>query len=187
MRREQETTRAAGRIADGLPRLRGDHVHHRGDERARREVLARAAFHVLGVLLQQALVGVALHVGGEAGPLLLVDQVHDEPAELGRVLDFVLRLAEDDAEHARPLAEFLQRMAIMNLELVAIQLQQRWPIETLGMGDGLLNGGLRLLIRHFQEQQKRQLLDVIAVGQAVIPQDVAVVPELLDELSTAHG
>ena len=98
------------------------HVHHGGDERARGEVLARAAFHVLGVLLQQPLVGVALHVGGEAGPLLLVDQVHDEAAELGRVLDFVLRLAEDDAEHARPLAEFLQRMAVMNLQIVAIQL-----------------------------------------------------------------
>ena len=65
MRREQETTRAARRITDGLPRLRSDHVHHRGDERARREVLARPAFHVLGVLLQQALVGVALYVGGE--------------------------------------------------------------------------------------------------------------------------
>ena len=51
------------------------------------------------------------------------------------------------------------------------------------MGDGLLNGGLRLLVRHLQEQQKRQLLDVVAVGQAVIPQDVAVVPELLDELA----
>ena len=55
VRREQEATRAARRITNGLPRLRGDHVHHRGDERARREVLARAAFHVLGVLLQQAL------------------------------------------------------------------------------------------------------------------------------------
>ena len=50
------------------------------------------------------------------------------------------------------------------------------------MGDRLLNGGLALLVRHFQEQQKRQLLDVIAVGQPVIPQDVAVVPEFLDEL-----
>ncbi len=144
--------------------------------------MARAAFHVLGVLLQQPLVSVALHVGGEAGPLLLVDQVHDEPAQLGRVLDFVLRLAEDDAEHARPLAEFLQRMAIMNFQLVAIQLQQRRPIVALGNGRRLVERRLRLLVRHFQEQQKRQLLDVIAVGQAVIAQDVAVVPELLDEL-----
>ena len=120
MRREQETARATRRITNGLPRLRRDHVHHGGDERARREILARAAFHVLGVLLQQPLVSVALHIGGEAGPLLLVNQVHDEPAQLGRVLDLVLRLAENDAEHARPLAEFLQRMAIMNFQIVAI-------------------------------------------------------------------
>jgi len=38
-----------------------------------------------------------------------------------------------------------------------------------------------LLVRHFQEQQKRELLDLVAVGQPVIAQDVAVVPELLDE------
>jgi len=55
--------------------------------------LAGAAFDVLGVLLE-AYVGVALYVGGEAGPLHLVDQVDDPPAELGRGLDFVLRLAE---------------------------------------------------------------------------------------------
>ena len=138
MRREQETTRAAGRIANGLSRLRAHHVHDRGDERARREVLARAAFHVLGVLLQQPLVSVALHVGGEAGPLLLVDQVHDEPAELGRVLDLVLRLAENDAEHARPLAEFLQRMAIMNFQFVAILGQQRRPVFAFGDGRRLV-------------------------------------------------
>ena len=50
------------------------------------------------------------------------------------------------------------------------------------MGDGLVERRLRLLVRHLQEQQERQLLDVVAVGQAVVPQDVAVVPELLDEL-----
>ena len=42
-------------------------------------------------------------------------------------------------------------------------------------------GRLGLLIRHFQEQQKRELFDVVAVGQAVITEDVAVVPEFLDE------
>ncbi len=105
------------------------HVHHRGDERARREILARAAFNVLGVLLQQPLVSVTLHVGGETGPLFLVNQVNDEPAELGRVLDFVLRLAENDAEHPRPFAEFLQCMAVMNFKIIAIQLQQCVPAE----------------------------------------------------------
>jgi hypothetical protein len=58
--------------------------------------LARTAFYVLGVLLQQAFIGIALHIGGEAGPLLLVDQVHDQPPQFGRVLDLVLRLAEPE-------------------------------------------------------------------------------------------
>ncbi len=188
MRREQETARAARRITDGLPRLRGDHIHHRGDERARCEVLARAAFHVLGVLLQQALIGVALHVGGQARPLLLVDQIHDQPTQLGRVLDLVLCLAENDAQHARPFAEGFQDVSVMGLQLVAILGQQAGPVFPLG------NGGsgvpplfltqirrLRLFIRHFQEQEEGQLLDIIPVGKAVITEDVAVVPELLDE------
>jgi hypothetical protein len=43
----------------------------------------------------------------------------------------------------------------------------------------LVERRLGLLIRHFQEQQKHQLLDAIAES-AVIPQPVAVVPEFLD-------
>src|SRR5208282_6233837 len=33
-----------------------------------------------------------------------------------------------------------------------------------------------------QEQQERQLLDVVAVGQPIVAEDVAVVPELLNDL-----
>ena len=85
MRREQETAGAAGRIADRLARLRSDRVHYRGDERARGEVLARAAFHFLAVLLQQTLRRRRLsHRRREAGPLFRVDQVHDEPTQLSR-------------------------------------------------------------------------------------------------------
>ncbi len=131
VRREQEATRAARRIADRLPRLRGDHIHHGRDERPRREVLPRPTLHVLGVLLQQALVGIALHVGRERGPLLLVDQIHDEPPELGRILDLVLRLAEDEAKHPRPLAEFLQRVAVVNLEVIAVLGEQGRPVLAL--------------------------------------------------------
>ena len=47
----------------------------------------------------------------------------------------------------------------------------------LEAGGHLIDWRLRLLVRHFQEKEKRQLLDVIAVGEIVIPQDVAVVPQ----------
>lgn len=179
--REQEPAGATRRITDRLAWLRGDGIHHRGDERARGEVLAGTALHVLGVLLEQPFVGVSLHVGGQARPLLLIDQVHDEPAQLGRVLDLVLRLAEDDAEHARPLAEIFQRVAVKDFQVVAVCAQQRRPILALGNGRRPVERRTRLLIRHLEEQQKRQLLDVVPIGQAVIPQDVAVVPKLLDE------
>ena len=84
-----------------IARLGPHHLDDRLDQRPRREVLARARLDVLGVLLEQPLVGVALDVGVERQPALAVDQVDDQPAQLGRVLDPVLRLAEDDAEHPR--------------------------------------------------------------------------------------
>ena len=119
--------------------------------------------------------------------MLFVDQVRDESAKFGRVLDFVLGFAEYNAEHSRPLAKFLQCMAVMRFEFVAILGQQRRPVLTLGNGRRLVVRRLRLLVCHFQKQQKRQLLDVIAVRQAIIPQDVAVVPELLDERCRVVG
>ena len=137
---------------------------------------------VFGVLPQQTFVGVALDVGGEAGPLFLVDQVHDKSAELGRVPDLVLDLAENQTQHSRSLAEFSQGVTIMSFQLVALQLQQRISTEHFGNGRRLIERRLRLLVRHFQEEQKRELLDVVAVRQTVIPQDVAVVPKFLDEL-----
>ena len=131
MRSEKEASRTAGGIADRLSRLRRHHVHHRGDECARGEILAGAAFHVLCVLLQQAFVRVALHVGRQAGPLLLVDQVDDEAAQLGRILDLVLSFAEDDAEHALAFAERVEHVPVVCFEIVAVLGQQTRPVVTL--------------------------------------------------------
>jgi hypothetical protein len=100
VRGKQKAAGAAGRVANRLARLGRDAVHHGLDQRARREVLAGAALGVLRVLLQQALVGVALHVGAHGRPVLAIDQVHHQAAQLGRVLELVLRLAEDQADGA---------------------------------------------------------------------------------------
>ena len=96
MRGQQEAARAAGRIADRLPRRWAHDIDDRSDQRTRGEVLARARLDVLGVLLQQAFVDFALDVDVEADPRFAVDQL-DQALQLGRVLDFVLGLAEDDA------------------------------------------------------------------------------------------
>ena len=62
--------------------------------------------------------------------MLLVDQVDDQPAQLRRVLDAVLRLAEDDAEHAVRSAERFS-MPVVHLEFVAVAFEQRGPVEAL--------------------------------------------------------
>jgi hypothetical protein len=40
----------------------------------------------------------------------------------------------------------------------------------------------RLLIRHFQEEQKRQLLNAVGIREAMLPKDQRIIPELLHEL-----
>jgi hypothetical protein len=110
-----------------------------------------------------------------------LSKVHDQSTQLGRILNLVLRLAEDHPKHARPFAEFFEGLAVVSFEIVAIQLQQRIPAESLWDGGRFVEGRLRLLVGHLQEEQERQLLDVIAIGQAVVAEDIAVVPELLDQ------
>ncbi|GAB3940888.1 hypothetical protein GCM10027614_25280 [Micromonospora vulcania] len=78
-RGEQEPARPAGRVGDRVVR-RGLHaVDHRGGQGARGEVLPGAGLGVLGTLGQQFLVGVTLDVDARLRPLLLVDQVDDQP------------------------------------------------------------------------------------------------------------
>ena len=101
---EEEAARPAGGIGDGLAGFGADACHHRADQGAGREVLARAGFRVLGVAFQQPLIDVALHVRAEHDP---IGDVHhgDQAEELGRVGDLVLRLGENLTQHASLLAE----------------------------------------------------------------------------------
>ena len=103
------------------------------DERARREVLPGPALGVLGVLLEQALVDLALDVHVEPVPHLGVDEA-DEAVQLGRVLDLVLRLAEDGAEQAVLLAERRERLAVVRLEGLALARGEVGPAVALGDG-----------------------------------------------------
>ncbi len=181
MRCEQEAARPAGRVGDPRSGLRSHHLDDRPDQRSRREVLAGPGLDVLRVSLEQALVGVALHVGVEREPALPVDQVDDEAAQLCRILDPVLRLAEDDAQHPRLPAELGEDMTVMNLERVAVPLEERGPVETRGHDRRPRERRPRLLVGHLEEEQIRELLEVVAVREPVVPQDVAVAPQPLDE------
>jgi hypothetical protein len=114
VRRKKEPTSATSRIADRHPRLGTHHFDHGFDQRTGCEVLTRSRLHVLGVLLKQAFVSIAFHVGVQRHPVLAVDQVRDEPFELGRVLDAVLALPENDTDHAGPATEFGEDVPVMD-------------------------------------------------------------------------
>ena len=148
MRGEEEASRAASWIADRLPWLGSHHIDHGGDQGTRGEVLSGTALHIGGILLKEAFVGISLDIDLEARPLLLVDQINDQAAELGRILDLVLSLAENDSEHPRTLAEFLQRMPVVCLQIIAIESDEGFPVKSRRDGGGLVEGRLRLLICH---------------------------------------
>ncbi len=47
-------------------------------------------------------------------------------------------------------------------------------------GRGLVERRARLLVVHLEEEQERELLDGVSIGEPVVAQDVAVVPEFLN-------
>ena len=152
------------------------------DQRPRCEVLAGAALGILRVLFEQAFVSVALDVSFERRPLLSVDEIGDEAAQLRRILDLVLRLAEDDAEHSRLLAEVLQRLPVQHFQGIAVLREQRRPVISGGDERVLAPRRLGALVGHLQEEQEGELFDVVALGEAVVAEDVTIRPELLDDL-----
>jgi hypothetical protein len=44
-----------------------------------------------------------------------------------------------------------------------------------------------LLVGHLEEEEVGELLDVVAVGEAVVAEDVAIVPLLLNTFSSSPG
>jgi hypothetical protein len=77
--------------------------------------------------LEQVPVGVALDVGAQRRPVLPVDQVGDESLELRRVLDAVLRLAEDRTQYPGAPAQPLEDVPLRGLQVVAIGVEQPLP------------------------------------------------------------
>ena len=178
---KQEPTCSARRVVNSVFSGWLNHIHHCSDKRSRREVLPCPALGVLRVLLQQAFVGIALHIGTQHRPGLGVDQIHNHAAQLGRVLKLVLRLGKDQAQRALLLAQLFERVAVVVKQVVPVTPQQRGP----GIGGrydaGLVVRRLAALVGHLEEQQIGELLYIVAIAHAVVAQHAAIVPELLDE------
>ena len=87
-----------------------------------------------------------------------------------------LRLGEDVAEDARLLAEGAQ-----HVDVVVGQRRCRFRLRSVGQSQsfGQLDAAL---VGHLEEQQVGDLLDVVAVVDAVVAQGVAEAPEFLDDV-----
>jgi len=71
-------------------------------------------------------------------------------------------------------------------EVVAVLLEQAGPTVLVGNLAGLVVWCFRALVRHLEKQQVRQLLNVVTVAHPVVAENVAVVPEFLDDGRGTH-
>jgi hypothetical protein len=78
-------------------------------------------------------------------------------------------------------------MSVVIEQVVAVLLQQTRPAVFWRNLAGLVVRRLRPLVGHLEKQQIRQLFDVVAVAHPVVTEDVAVVPEFLDDLRRLGG
>lgn len=127
------------------------------------------------------LVGIAFEIGARRRPILLVDQVHDQPLELGGILNSVLRLAIDGAERAGLLAQADKDAGVFDFKVGSLCVEQLLP--GLLVGNDLLRVELSRcpFMTHLEEQQVGELLGLLDDADAVVSQNVAVRSELVDK------
>ena len=89
-------------------------------------------------------------------------------------------LMEDHAQHVVARPQLGEDLAVVGFERGSRPAQQRLPVVLDGHHP-LAAQQLVLLVGHLQEQQVGELLQVVAVGQPVVAQHVAEVPQSLHE------
>ena len=77
-------------------------------------------------------------------------------------------------------AKLLKNILIVILQLLGVGVQKSLP--TKAFRDDVLASELPIssLLRHFKEQQQGQLIDVVDSGDTIVPQYMAVIPQLVD-------
>ena len=174
---EEEAAGAAGGVANHLHRLGCHDIDDGADERAGCEVLPGSLVRGPGGLFEQAFVDGTLDVHVHAGPILVADHL-DHALEVGGVGDLVLGLAEDDADEAGHFAEVLEGVAVVDFEIVAALAAQLGPGKLFR--DRIVEAQLGHLVGELEEEQVGDLLDVVAVTDPRVLEDVGVVPDFGD-------
>ena len=73
-------------------------------------------------------------------------------------------------------------MPVMNLQVVAIAVEQALPTQLRRDNRFSIVGRQGLLMGHFKKEQKGNLLRISHVGKAIITQDMGKIPRLVDDL-----
>ena len=177
VRGDEEAAGAGGGVLDDIGQLGLHHGDHAVDERARGEVLAGTGFLFVGVLFEQPFIHVAqaFLLGGI--PVELVD-LGDERGECGGLFDEGTGVGEDFPRKGRAVGAEVNESDLVELQTVGrtLGLQIR---PTMALGNLVLGASL---LGHFQEEEVGQLSDVLVIGDPVVLEDVAEVPELGDDV-----
>ena len=80
-------------------------------------------------------------------------------------MNFTARALENDAEHPPLRSKLLEALAVLVFERGAVEVQQSLPTELRWHDRFAFVGRLGELIRHLEEQQEGQLLDVLEAGE----------------------
>ena len=183
----EEAAGARRRVTDAIVRCRLHHFAHGPDDWTGREVLAGAARGLLGRAGEQLLVDRALHVHRQRQPVHVIEQVDDDLLQECGVVYLAARPLEDDAEHPALRAQLLETGTVLLFQRRAVEVQQRLPAELPRHNRFAFVGRLRELIRHLEEQQQGQLLDVLEAGKPGVAQHAGVAPGPLADLRSVHA
>ena len=183
----EETAGARRRVADSVARRRLHDFAHGPNDRARGEVLAGAARGLLGRAGEQLFVDRPLHVDRQRQPVHVIEQVDDDLLQERRVVNLAARALEDDAEHPALRPQLLETGAVLVFQRSAVEVQQRLPAEFRRHDRLALVGRPGELIRHLEEQQQGQLLDVLEAGEPGVAQHASIAPSPLPDLRCVHA
>ena len=102
-------------------------------------------------------------------------------------MNLAARAPEDDAEHPALRPQLLETGAVLVFQHGTVEVQQRLPAEFRRYDRLAFVGRLGELIRHLEEQQQGQLLDVLEAGEPGVAQHAGVAPGPLPDLRCVHA
>ncbi|MND55561.1 hypothetical protein D3C80_466490 [compost metagenome] len=184
---DEKTGGAGGRILNHFPRLGLEAAHHAVDQGARSEVLAGAGFGFASVFLQQTFIEIPQAILLGAEPVDLVEGL-DHLLQMAWLAQPGLGIGIDGGDQGiLVFGEIHQHLAIVVEQVEAGAAGKLWPAAMLGQGVGGQNARLFVLVHHLDKEQQHQLGDIVGVVDAVVTQDVAQVPQFLNDIVVAHG